>query len=79
MESDKIIYQHKHIKTLFCVVINPTNRGYKVSQWDTTYKKGKPKIQYYDAHYFGESGVWQISLPTGSSSNIDHPIKTTEL
>lgn len=77
--SDKIVYRHKHIQTLFCQIINATQRGYKVSQWDTAYKKGKPIIQYYDAHYFGENGVWQISLPTGSSSSIDHPTKTSEL
>ena len=79
MESDKVIYLHKHIKTLFCTIITPTDRDYKVSQWDTTYKKGKPKIQYYDAYYFGRNGVWQISLPTDSSSSIDHPTKTSEL
>ncbi|PSL42810.1 hypothetical protein CLV51_11026 [Chitinophaga niastensis] len=59
MEPNNTTYQHKHIKTMFCKIICLTKRGCKVSQWDTTYKNGKPKIQYYDSYYFLPNGVWQ--------------------
>lgn len=54
-------FQHKHIKTMTCTVMDQTPRGNKVIQVDTAYKKGKPVQKNYEHIYFHpEKGVWTL-------------------
>ena len=67
-------YQHVHIRTLFCQVLECTNKGFKVLQKDSkglTKKERTGKIAFYDLDNFGEYGtpgiIWE-SIP--SNTNI---------
>lgn len=52
--------KHKHLKDITIELIEPTQKGWKVSVSDKSWKKGKPKIQFFrDDELSGKSAIFE--------------------
>lgn len=52
-------FKHAHIESMSCTVLEETNKGYKVAQMDTKYKRGKAITQYYNRmDFIGNKAFW---------------------
>jgi len=56
---------HRYNKNLSCIILDITNKGWKVQQKETfanSKKKAKETIQYYQSVWFdADKGIWEQS------------------
>lgn len=58
-------YQHKHLKHLYCEIIDFTKKGYKVTEYDFSGPTPKTNTRFYEKIWFdNDKGVWtKQSMP----------------